>query len=581
MKYSKRILKKTQKEDRKSENLLESTRGITLIALVITVIVMLILAGVAISILTDDGGLFDKTRGAAETYQNAAEREAKQLNTLMNEVDQYLAGIPVTENPETKLPLTEQEIKERTSGSWNGKVNTPQLATGMTAVYWDEAGEEKELTSSSSKAEWNKWYSYVAQTGTTATTGSGTSKWANAITKDENGNITGYWVWIPRYEYKLAEPSNGENAGTITVNFISIDKTTETEGYKIHSAFINNPEIGGWDSELPGFWVAKYEAGYQKSTVNSSGIVQNASDTVVYSNLKYTNPYSSYTNALGQNLSTSSSAYASQNISYPVFKPLTYAYNCINIDGMFRISRDIKNKTSLYGLTGITDSHLMKNSEWGAVAYLAWSQYGRNGTKPNINNVNLNNKNRNIYAVTGMVAEGVNIASTSGSFTGNAYNTETGQLGSTTGNITGVYDMNGGLFEYVAAYINNTTGATDRNTYAASLVATGLASKYRTIYPHNAKSDTTSNNWVATKDSTIYGDAVTETSSSSSQSGSWNSERAMFPQTGDSFFLRGGDFFAAGGAGLFSFDGQWGEAFNVNGIASVRYGFRVCLVAES
>ena len=36
-------------------------KGITLIALVITVILMLILAGVAISALTGDGGLFDKS----------------------------------------------------------------------------------------------------------------------------------------------------------------------------------------------------------------------------------------------------------------------------------------------------------------------------------------------------------------------------------------------------------------------------------------------------------------------------------------------------------------------------------------
>ena len=98
MKNNKKTLKSEQKNQK---NLIKGTRGITLIALVITVIVMLILAGVAISVLTDDGGIFEKTRGAAEAYQNAAEREADQLNTLMNEVDQYLAGIP-TSKPATK-----------------------------------------------------------------------------------------------------------------------------------------------------------------------------------------------------------------------------------------------------------------------------------------------------------------------------------------------------------------------------------------------------------------------------------------------------------------------------------------------
>ena len=98
MKNNKKTLKSEQKNQK---NLIKGTRGITLIALVITVIVMLILAGVAISVLTDDGGIFEKTRGAAEAYQNAAEREADQLNTLMNEIEQYLSGIP-TSKPATK-----------------------------------------------------------------------------------------------------------------------------------------------------------------------------------------------------------------------------------------------------------------------------------------------------------------------------------------------------------------------------------------------------------------------------------------------------------------------------------------------
>ena len=543
-------------EQGNQKNLMRNTRGITLIALVITVIVMLILAGVAISVLTDDGGLFEKTRGAAEAYENSAEKEAKQIDDLMNDIDQYIAGLPVSSN-------------SATNGSWNGTVNTPKLAKGMTAVYWDENGAEKELTKSSSKAEWEKWYSYTAQTGKTSTAGSGTSKWANAVTKDNSGNITGYWVWIPRYEYKLTTSSK-----TIAVNFISTKTTTPSSSdYKIHPVFTTNTENGGWDSELPGFWVAKYPAGYQKSTVNESGVVQNGSDTVVYSSLKYTNPGNSYNaNALGQNVGTTSNAYASQSISYPVFKPLTYAYNCINIDSMNRISQDIKNASNFYGLTNTTDSHLMKNSEWGAVAYLAWSQYGRNATEPNINNVNLSNKdNKAIYAVTGMAATGTGTSSTSG-FTGNAYNTPTGQLGSTTGNITGVYDMNGCVWEYVAGYLNNTDGATSRNTYGASLMS--VAAKYKTIYTATSSTENQANQYAATNVATRYGDAVKETSTTGSGSTSWNGDYSYFPFSGGPFFVRGG--FCAGGAsaGLFAFDGS-------NGGANYNYGFRVCLVPGS
>ena len=48
----------------------------------ITVIIMLILAGVAILTLTSDGGLFDKTKQAVEKYENAAQSEADMLNNL-------------------------------------------------------------------------------------------------------------------------------------------------------------------------------------------------------------------------------------------------------------------------------------------------------------------------------------------------------------------------------------------------------------------------------------------------------------------------------------------------------------------
>ena len=551
--------RKNNVQVKNSKKILKMEKGITLIALVITVIVMLILAGVAISVLTNDGGIFDKTRASARAYENSTEKEAEQINNLMNGIDQYLAGVPVSSKP-------------KIDGSWNGKVNVPKLATGMTAVYWNENGQEVELTSLSSNNEWKKWYSYTAQTGATATAGSGTSKWANAVTKDENGNITGYWVWIPRYEYKLTAPASGAKAGTIDINFIPTEtRTPSSSEYKIHPVFTNDINKGGWDSELPGFWIAKYPAGYQKNTVNESGNIVNGSDTVVYSNLKYTNPANPYTNALGQNMTTTN--YSTIAMSYPVFKPLTYAYNCINVDSMYRLSQDIKNKSEFYGLLSTeTDSHLTKNSEWGAVAYLAWSKYGRNGTEPNINNVNLNNKgSRYIYAVTGIVATGVDNADTNGTFYGNPFNTVIGELGSSTGNITGVYDMNGCIWEYTAGYINNTSGATNRNTYGAALTATNSSTKYKTIYSHNSSSDNGNNNWNANNVVERHGDAIKETSTSGSGNTSWNGDASSFPYSSLPYILRGGYFSSTASAGIFAFH------YYDHGDADGRSGFRVCL----
>ena len=177
--------------------------------------------------------------------------------------------------------------------------------------------------------------------------------------------------------------------GTISIEFLQgttdNDETGTTIGrefkysgnamtdYVVHPAFTdgtsNNFKNGEWDKEVSGFWVAKYEAGYQANTItNNNGTlstdISNAADEIVYSDLKYTSYYFSYTtNPLGQDLS--STGYSSQNLSYPVFRPLTYSYNNIAIGDSYVLSKAIDTESNFYGLdSSITDSHMMKNSEW-------------------------------------------------------------------------------------------------------------------------------------------------------------------------------------------------------------------------
>ena len=75
------------------------------------------------------------------------------------------------------------------------------------------------------------------------------------------------------------------------------------------------------------------------------------------------------------------------------------------------------------------------------MAYLTHSQYGRNRNEVTVNNV---------WGLTGNAGNSVE-AGVSGSIE-NAYNTTAGMLASTTGNIYGVYDMNGGMWEYTASW---------------------------------------------------------------------------------------------------------------------------------
>ena len=62
-------------------------RGITLVALVVTIIVLLILAGVAISLTISDNGIFTRARRAADTWVNAEQNETKTMDEFNTAFD--------------------------------------------------------------------------------------------------------------------------------------------------------------------------------------------------------------------------------------------------------------------------------------------------------------------------------------------------------------------------------------------------------------------------------------------------------------------------------------------------------------
>ena len=185
---------------------------------------------------------------------------------------------------------------------------------------------------------------------------------------------------------------------------------------------------------------------------------------------------------------------------------------------------------------------MMKNDEWGAVAYLSKSKYGKNAE------VDINSDS-SYYT---------------GGGSGNAYVTNVGQ--STTGTVHGVYDMSGGAWEYVAAYVNN--GNSNLTNYGSSLV-NGDA-KTKNVYSKGS-SDSRDNNYSA--NSGKYGDAVYETSANgNSSSSSWYGDYSYFPDTSGPFFKRGGYYNNGTNAGVFYFN-------NNNGNSNSNNSFRPVLVA--
>ena len=168
-------------------------------ALVITVIILLILAGVAISMITGEQGLFAQTNHAANTYKAAQENEAIHLDALMN--SEYLTGLTGFNLSLSTASTTEVSISGSTTG--NGRfdaldgVNSPDISklpdTSTYYVTW--ASNTSDPTENVAKTSSNgnpsnvptAWYDYDA------------GKWANI--KSGANSLEAYWVWIPRFAY--------------------------------------------------------------------------------------------------------------------------------------------------------------------------------------------------------------------------------------------------------------------------------------------------------------------------------------------------------------------------------------------
>ena len=544
--------------------------GITLVTLIITIVILLILAGISISTLTNTG-IFQKAKDAKKASENAQKEEDKLISEYEKEI-----------------------VKQDAEGIWDGKVNKPDLMSGMSAIKFTEPTDstegKDEKVSDSSK---NDWYNYSEK------------KWANAQTED--GSM---WVWIPRYAYKINKSNQTFDVvflvGT-TDNYYDKDgklqtakrQTSETDipdatkDYVVHPAFTNESNIGyvngGWKKELTGIWVSKFEAGYAGGN--------NKADKVD-SKIKYSQAdawVSGYETGSGDKAAQARNYYnydgydnTTTYIKYPTFQGLTYSMNYINHSDAFSISRALTDDNNIYKLSNKeTDSHLIKNSEWGAVSYLGQSQYGLNGTNIRINNLTLNNSEKTIYAVTGYAAKTLQDGDTKLEDARPVSSTEKvykwtekeGQTASCTGTIYGIYDMSGGTWERTAAIVNNGNDSGNLNTYGKAIMNAlnnGKSSEYVTVYPTGESKgqsldDASKSNYAA--NTKIYGDAIRETSTAGLGQTSWYSDYSYFVGALLPFFERGGVFWNTGGAGLF-----W---FSRNGGNSVYYGgFRSVLVAQ-
>ena len=221
-------------------------------------------------------------------------------------------------------------------------IEVVQLHTGLTPVIYENGNwvitTEDDMN----------WYDYDEQ------------KWSNAVilkpgVSNEKGKILkvdgkstdvkAMLVYIPRYEYKIdgkygkrldGTEGTAEYPGIIDVNFIPKEKTVPTEGYIIPPGF----KFG--DKQLNGIWVGKFK----------TGVISSSSDS-------------------------SLPPYVIPNIPALVQQDVSTQFTTAQLFNEY--------------LTN-ADSHMIKNSEYAAVAYLTDSKYGKYG------NSDYNKKNKQVYS---------------------------------------------------------------------------------------------------------------------------------------------------------------------------------------
>ena len=378
------------------------------------------------------------------------------------------------------------------------RANAPEMLEGMTETTFKlPEGNNKGETIKIGNTGFNTniWYDY------------GNKKWANATTED--GSM---WVWIPRYAYKITynDSNDKSKGGTIDIRFLigisdkyydydgkvktakratSKDETVDTTSdYYVHPAFTDETKLdfanGGWDKELTGIWVAKFEAGYASGNndapVKASSVIYTKDFSrvpIVESGITGNGTYGE-SSLDARNWLDGIYGETTTNIKYPTFQPKTFSMNYLTINDAYNISKVLTENGNIYGLNNITtDSHLIKNSEWGAVAYLSHSKYALNAGEAYRNNINLNSGNKirtekkgkngvdSVYAVTGVTTGTTNAGEkqTTIEIINNTKNNENnngiytweqieGQKASSTGNMYGIYDMDG---RFMGRYIRS------------------------------------------------------------------------------------------------------------------------------
>ena len=453
--------------------------------------------------------------------------------------------------------------------------NAPVLDYGMIPVYYDETSETWKKADESNSNKKYKWYDYDnkmwANSVTVSSTNRSTYQSAEAGITIPMDDILTMQVWIPRYKYKVwnynADGTVGSNEQEIEIAFekgtaktgeiVCQDAISGTDGDPSETcklkatnstctdATCNNktythPAFTFGDEEIKGFWVGKFEL---------TGTIDNITTKPDLKSLR------------------------SQSVS-------TFETNIMNM----------KNSNNSYGFITTIDTHMIKNSEWGAVEYLSHSKYGT-CTNAICKEVNINNSSSYYTGRSGGSSGGSTVINTVytdqtsttqynayGFYTYDGYlldyNTNTksttkdmSKVASTTNNIYGIYGMSGGAYEYTMANVvssDETTMISGSDSsynsgYTGKIYDSGNYTSYTgKAYPDSKYYDKYSfSRSAASRKRSKLGDGIKEVYKSGSIG--WHSDYSYLANSNFPWFICGGSYNNGISAGVFYSNGSNGN----------------------
>lgn len=573
----------------------KSNKGITLIVLVITIIILLILAGITIAAVSQSG-ILSRANKAKKTYGAASAKEyveikisdlqadkwvsegraaeLKDLNELddttsNNYTEKITLKTPVKEGDTSAILIydgyeveidSDVKVSKVNGENYNGNSGTSgdnsnsgnntnkkddvasvksdiqvTLADGMIPIKYSSGW----YICSKDDPEWfdyeKKLYANITLMDDLATD-KHTNEQIKAMTTREQleslagDKITTYgsmFVWIPRYAYKIT--SGYHQGGSYTgysYSYVSggtyrlNEREVKVSGTTSIKFIDTDNYYRDGSGKVTNFTSAAYydyvvNPAFDWGEVKLEGIWVAKYEASVSDTQNYNDDYAEVKYVPGKNVGNKGDSldpYVGMNMN-----------ECIARAKLLTPSSD----KNYYGTANsVIDAHLMKNVDWGAVTYMAYdSNYG---TVPSV--------------VTSQTLHG----------------------GSMNGNETGIYDMAGKNWEYVAGYVksSSSTKSDENATYRYTLYS--LADKYKDIYPAVSTSYYQADpSLIMDECYSKIGDAMFETGRCGTDDyNAWDQDWNDFPRSDWPCIVRGGAYNMGTGAGLCAVGCEIGRAMD-------------------